>query len=137
MYRHIVPALAAFTLTLLMPQLVKAEDSTATAMATVVIYRAHESSKTDHLKFNLHAGNEFVGRMQSGKSLVFRAPAGSYTLDTTLPGAEPLTLDIKPGAVHYVHSRLELQGNRVDLALVEVAEQVARNHGAEDRAGTI
>lgn len=137
MMRHIFPAIAAFALTLIMPSLVKADEVVSPEMATLVVYRADESFKTDKLRFDLHADQYFIGRAKADGLLQLEAPAGSYTLDTSMPGAETLTLDLKPGAVHYVHSKLVLRGNRVELELIEVEEQVARNHAADGLAGTI
>lgn len=133
MYRHVLPALTAFLVTLALSPLVKAESSEA----TVVVYRADEASRTEHLTFGLTEGQRLVGRVRSEKSVVLNAPAGSYTLNTTLPGSEPLTLDLKPGGVYYVHSRLKMTGNQIDLDLVEVAEQIAQSQGAEAFSGTI
>lgn len=135
MFRYFIPALAAFAMTLGLPSLARAEASAETS--TLIVYRAEESFNTERLRFDLHANDHFMGRMKAEGATVLTAPAGSYTLDTSLPGAEAVTVELKPGATHYVHSRLDLRGNTVKVEMVEVAEQVARSHGATDRAGTI
>jgi hypothetical protein len=135
MYRHLLPAIVAFTMTLVMPQMVNAGD--AASEATVVIYRADESNKTKNLKFDLLAGEQTLGRMKAEQSVVVKAPAGSYTLDTNISATQPVTLDLKPGSVHYVHSKLKLSGSSLKVSLEEVPEQVARSQGAESLAGTI
>lgn len=135
MYRHLIPALAAFALTLIMPQLTKAEESLAPA--TVIVYRADESIRTDRLRFDLQADEEVIGRMKPESALQFEAAPGTYTLTTSIPGEASLVIDLKPGAVHYVHSKLVLKGGSLDLKLTEVAEQVAISQGANRMAGAI
>lgn len=138
MTRTLLPALAAFILTLTMTSIVKAEASEhAIEPATVVIYRADESSSTKRLRFGLLANDAMLGRIQADNSIQAQLPAGTYTLHTTLPGAEPLTVELKPGAIHFVHTSLTILGNNVQAELLEVEEELARSHGATDFDTTI
>ena len=135
MIRYLLPALLAFAMSMGLPQLVHAE--TSAEPATLIVYRADESYVTERLRFDVHADELFVGRLKADKANVIKAPAGTYLVDTSMPGAAPLEIDLKPGAVHYVHSKLKIDCSRVRVELVEVGEEVAISHGAKDVAGTI
>lgn len=100
------------------------EDSASTA--TVVIYRADEKAKTRRLSMDVTADNHNLGRLKGNAVLVAEGAAGEYTLDTSMPGTEPLTLDLKPGATYYVHTKLKMRGSRVYVSMEEVTEQVAK-----------
>ena len=100
------------------------EDSASTA--TVVIYRADEAAKTRRLSMNVTADNHNLGRLKASAVVVAEGPAGEYTLNTNMPGTQPLTLDLKPGATYYIHTKLKMRGSRVYVSMEEVAEQVAR-----------
>jgi hypothetical protein len=97
-----------------------------TAPATVVVYRAEESVTTKRLNVDVTANNYALGKLKKDGVVVSEGPAGEYTLGTSMPGTEPLTLDLKPGATYYVHTKLEMRGGRIYVSLTEVAEQVAR-----------
>ena len=135
MYRYVLPALLAFAMSMGLPQLVRAEASAE--QATLIVYRADESYVTERLRFDVHADEHFVGRLKADNASVIKAPAGTYTVDTSMPDARALEIDLKPGAVHYVHSKLKIDGSRVKVELVEVGEEVAISHGATDFEGTI
>ena len=98
----------------------------ATAPATVIIYRADESVKTKRVNMGIMGDSNTVGRLKVDNVVVAQSPAGDYTLSSSLPGAEALTLELKPGATYYVHAKMQVQGNRVTVDLQQVPEQVAR-----------
>lgn len=103
-----------------------AEAEQAAAPATVIIYRADESIKTSRLRPAIHLNGDSVSRLDRDEVLVVERPPGRYTLDSSIPGTEAITIDLKPGATYYVHSELRLRGSQLESALVEVEEQVAR-----------
>ncbi|MEP5567554.1 MAG: hypothetical protein ABJN62_06960 [Halioglobus sp.] len=122
-------ALAFSTLTA--PLWAAAEEAVAPAdAATVVIYRADESVKTRRIGLDIHVDAASLGRLTSEDTLLASGAPGTYTLGTSLPGDEPIKLELAPGTTHYVHTRLRMIGNRVVVELVEVEEQVAKNHQA-------
>ena len=47
-------------------------------------------------------------------------------LGSSIPGTEALTLDLKSGATYYVHAKVKMGRNRVNVELAQVTEQVAR-----------
>ena len=98
----------------------------ATAPATVIIYRADESVKTKRVNMGIMGDSNTVGRLKVDNVVVAQSHAGDYTLSSSLPGAEALTLELKPGATYYVHAKMQVQGNRVTVDLQQVPEQVAR-----------
>jgi hypothetical protein len=93
--------------------------------ATVIVYRAAESLKTRRVNLNVAGNAETLGRLSAEEVLVTKMPAGEIALDTSIPGTEPLVLDLKPGATYYVHTQVKMRGSRVTAQLQEVAEQVA------------
>lgn len=94
--------------------------------ATIIIYRAEESVKTSRLNPTIHVNDSRVGRIDRQEILVLEKPAGLYVIDSSLPGTDALTLELKPGGTYYVHSQLEMRGASVKSVLVQVEEQVAR-----------
>jgi len=89
----------------------------ATAPATVIIYRADESVKTKRVNMGITGASSNVGRLKVDNVLVAQSPAGDYTLRSSLPGADALTLELKPGSTYYVHARMKVDGNRVTVDL--------------------
>ena len=112
--------------------LVSAAPANESESATIVVYRADESFKTERLGLDVHVDETSLARLTSEESFVASGAPGTYILDTSIPGSIPLALELKPGATHYVHTRLKLQGTRVVVELVEVEEQVARTQLPED-----
>lgn len=102
------------------------EAERAVAPATVIIYRADESIKTSRLRPAIHLNGDSVSRLDRDEVLVMERSPGQYTLDSSIPGTEAITIDLKPGATYYIHSELRLRGSQLESALVEVEEQVAR-----------
>ena len=100
--------------------------------ATIVVYRADESFKTERLGLDVHVDETSLARLASEESIVASGAPGTYVLDTSIPGSIPLALELKPGATHYVHTRLKMYGNRVVVELVEGEEQVARTQLPEN-----
>ena len=94
--------------------------------ATVIIYRADESIKTSRLRPSIYANDSSLSRLDREEVMVLASAPGAYTLGSSMPGTEQLTLDLKPGATYYVHTQVELRGARVYVSMVEVEEQVAR-----------
>ena len=109
----------------------------AEEQATVIVYRADESIKTRRINFDVHVDAGSVGRLNARDSLSAVGDAGHYTISTSLPGDEPLELQVKPGTTHYVHTRLRMVGNRLIVELVEVEEQVAKAQQADNGELTI
>lgn len=93
--------------------------------ATVVVYRNDADIRSRRLSFDVHLGAENLGRMRDDV-VVTQQPAGTYVLDTTLPGDTPIELHLQPGATYYVQAGLSVRGGQVKLDLQEVGEQVAR-----------
>jgi hypothetical protein len=102
------------------------EHSAVAQASTVVIYRAGELSKTSRVRLNMHIDEGSIGRLKPEDSIVLTGSPGSYTLDSSIADTQPLVIDLKPGAVHYVHADVEIYGNRVRVKLIEVEEQVAK-----------
>lgn len=98
----------------------------ATAPATVIIYRADESVKTKRVNMGIMGDSSSVGRLKVDNVVVAQSAAGDYTLTSSLPGAEALTLELKPGGTYYVHAKMKMTGSRVTVDLQQVPEQVAR-----------
>lgn len=94
--------------------------------ATLIVYRADESVRTERLGLDVHMDKGSVGRLKADNAVVITQPAGEYTLATSIKGTEPLVIDLKPGHTHYVHSDVEMRGSLVKVNMVEVEEQVAR-----------
>ena len=122
-----------FTLSaMIFSALASAAPADESAPATIVVYRADESFKTERLGLDVHVDETSLARLTSEESIVASGAPGTYVLDTSIPGSIPLALELKPGATHYVHTRLKMYGNRVVVELVEVEEQVARTQLPED-----
>jgi len=98
--------------------------------ATIVVYRADESFKTQRVNLDVHVDTASLGRLDAQDVLLASGKPGTYTLATSLPGDVSLQLELQPGSTHYVHTRLRMIGNRVVVELVEVEEQVAKLHQA-------
>jgi hypothetical protein len=96
------------------------------APATVIVYRADESVKTKRINVGIIGESSNVGRLSANKMVSAESPAGQYTLATSVPGSDALTLDLKPGATYYVHAKMAMRGSRVSVELQEVTAQVAR-----------
>lgn len=92
-------------------------------LATVVVYRDDDSSRTKHVQFYIYGGERLAGRVKAGKQLTFTVPAGEFMLSTNLPGAPTETLFVEPGSVHHVRSALSLYGTHLDLDLEEISGQ--------------
>ncbi|MCP5130638.1 MAG: hypothetical protein H6985_13765 [Pseudomonadales bacterium] len=115
----------ALVATLSFSQSVAAEQESA-ATATVVIYRADESAKTRRLGLDVHVNDSSLGRLTPDAVVVAAGPLGQYTLSTSMPGTEPLTLELKAGTTYYVHTKVKMRGTRVYVTLEPVEEQVAK-----------
>jgi hypothetical protein len=98
----------------------------AATPATIIVYRADESIKTSRLRPAIHVNGGNVSRLDREEVLVLERAPGQYTLDSSIPGTDAITLDLKPGATYYVHSELKMRGSQLQSTLVEVEEQVAR-----------
>jgi hypothetical protein len=94
--------------------------------ATLIVYRADESVRTERLGLDVHMDEGSVGRLNADNAVVITQPAGQYTLATSIKGTEPLVIDLKPGQTHYVHSDVDMRGAHVKVTMTEVEEQVAR-----------
>lgn len=103
---------------------VAADESIETA--TIIVYRADESVKTERLNLDVHLGRGSMGRLKSENAVVITRPAGEYVLNTSIRGTEGLVIDLKPGQTHYIHTDMEMRGTRVKVKMVEVEEQVAK-----------
>ena len=125
MYYKVVSFATALVMALGFSQ-VSVADETSAGTATLVVYRAEESIKTERLNLDLHVGKYSMGRLKAEKAIVLTPPAGAYVLGTSINGTEDLVIDLKPGQVHYVHTDMELRGTRVKVKMVEVEEQVAK-----------
>lgn len=125
MFSRVTTFAAALVLALGFSQASNAAEESAET-ATVVVYRADESVKTERLNLDVHMGRGSMGRLKSENAVVITRPAGEYVLNTSIRGTEGLVIDLKPGQVHYVHTDMEMQGTRVKVKMVEVEEQVAK-----------
>jgi len=94
--------------------------------ATLIVYRADESFRTERLGLDVHMDKGSVGRLEADNAVVITQPAGQYTLATSIKGTEPLVIDLKPGHSYYVHSDVDMRGSLVKVKMTEVEEQVAR-----------
>ena len=107
-----------------------AADAAATeqtlAPATLVIYRAQESLKSERVSMKIIADGTSLGRLKSDKTIVKTVAAGQYQLGTSVAGTQSLDIDLKPGSVHYVKTEIAVRGSTVKVSLVEVEEQVAK-----------
>ena len=93
--------------------------------ARIVVYRADESSRTQKVKFKVQLNQESQGRLKYNRTLVVTPAAGAYELGISLKGAEPLSIDLKPGQTYYVHTKIRQRGTRLIPELVLVEEQLA------------
>lgn len=103
-----------------------ATASEESQQASLVVYRAGESVRTERVKLNVYLGSEEIGRLGKAQPLATAHEAGTYTVSTSVSGAEDLTIDLKPGKVHYVRLDVKPRGSSVKIEFVEVEEQVAR-----------
>ena len=105
-------------------QVTSAGDEAA-GTATVIVFRADESVKTERLNLDLHMGKGSMGRLKAENAIVITRPAGEYALGTSISGTDGIVIDLKPGQTHYVLTDMDLRGTRVKVKMVEVEEQVA------------
>ncbi len=94
--------------------------------AKLVVYRNDADLRSRRLSFDVRLDNQDMGRIRRDNALVIEQVPGEYTLETSLPGDEPITLTLQPGATYYVEAGLRVRGDQVELELQEVGEQVAR-----------
>ena len=115
-----------------------ARDTGATSLesATLVVYRSDADLRSRRLSFDVRLDKENIGRVHRDNTLVVEFAPGSYILDTSLPGEDPITLDLQPGATYYVETGLRVRGDQLEITLQEVGEQVARTR-ADLPAGQI
>jgi hypothetical protein len=125
MFRKIAVLATAVVVSLGFSQVSLAESESA-ENATIVVYRADESLKTERLGMDLHIGQGSLGRLKSDNAMVITRPAGQYTLDGSISGTKSLVIDLKPGQTHYVHTEMKMRGTRVSVSFSEVEEQVAK-----------
>ncbi len=104
--------------------------------ATIVVYRNDADIRSRRLSFDVVMGAEDLGRMRDDV-IVSHVDAGTYELQTSLPGDEPIELQLQPGATYYVQAGLSVRGGQVKVELEEVGEQVARNEIGELPEGNI
>ncbi len=125
MYNKIITFAAALAMALGFSQASVAGDEEA-GTATLVVYRADESVKTERLNLDLHVGSGSMGRLKAENAIVITRPAGEYALGTSIKGTDGIVIDLKPGQTHYVLTDMDLRGTRVKVKMVEVEEQVAK-----------
>ena len=65
--------------------------------ATVVVYRNDADIRSRRLSFDVVMGAEDLGRMRDDV-IVSHVDAGTYELQTSLPGDKPIELQLQPGA---------------------------------------
>ena len=102
-----------------------ASAEVATESARIVVYRADESSRTRQVKFQVQLDRESQGRLKYNRALIITPAAGEYELAISLKGAQPLSIDLKPGQTYYVHTKIRQIGARVIPELVLVEEKLA------------
>ena len=125
MYNKVITFAAALAMALGFSQASVAGDEEA-GTATLVVYRADESVKTERLNLDLHVGSGSMGRLKAENAIVITRPAGEYALGTSIKGTDGIVIDLKPGQTHYVLTDMDLRGTRVKVKMVEVEEQVAK-----------
>ena len=125
MHNKVTTFVAAVAMVLGFSQASVAGDEEA-GTATLVVYRADESVKTERLNLDLHVGRGSMGRLKAENAIVITRPAGEYALGTSIRGTEGIVIDLKPGQTHYVLTEMDLRGTRVKVKMVEVEEQVAK-----------
>ncbi|MEH6580300.1 MAG: hypothetical protein V7754_00085 [Halioglobus sp.] len=118
--------IAAFVLSSLIFTQVSSADVVATESAKIVVYRADESMSTRRVGMNLHGSAQSLGRLNANDSVVITQPAGAFTLVSSIRGASPLVMDLKPGKTYYVHTEMDMSGNKVMVHFAEVEEHVAK-----------
>ncbi|CAA0079721.1 Uncharacterised protein [Halioglobus japonicus] len=101
-------------------------EMAAPAEASLVVYRAGESIRTQRLRIAVRVGGEQLGRLQSEEAISTSQPAGTYLISTGIPGAETLEIDLKPGMVHYVRIDPRERTQSLSVSVAEVEEQVAQ-----------
>ena len=124
MFRKLVTLSAVVMVALGFSQVSFAGEANAET-ATVVVYRADESFKTERLGLDVHMGEGSLGRLKAEQAIVITRPAGEYTINTNINGSQPLVLDLKAGETHYVHTQMQMEGTRVKVEMNEIEEQVA------------
>ena len=87
MFRKIIATSAVIMVSLGFSQVSMAAQESAET-ATIVVYRADESFKTEKLGLDVHIGEASMGRLKSEQAVVITRPAGEYALGNHLqPGA--------------------------------------------------
>ena len=100
-------------------------EAAAAAEASLVVYRAGESVRTQRLRIAVRVDGEQLGRLQSEDAIATKHPAGTYLISTGIQGAETLEIDLKPGMVHYVRIDPRERTQHLSVAVAEVEAQVA------------
>lgn len=106
-------------------QAISAEEAVS-ENATVVVYRADRSFKAERVSMHLRLGDENLGRMNTGHSLVVSRPAGEYVVDSSVKGGKGMVIDLKPGQTHYIQAEVGVRGTQVKVSFAEVEERVAK-----------
>ncbi len=126
MFRKVAPLLAlVFAAGAVQAETLPLEE-VSLSNATLVVYREDEFYRTGHLDYDIHVGEAGIGRLSERESLVVSGEAGEYNIGSSMGNTRGVTLQLKPGATHYVMARTLLLGDDVVVELVEVEEQVAR-----------
>jgi hypothetical protein len=125
MHNKVITFAAAVVMVLGFSQASVAGDEEA-GTATLVVYRADESVKTERLNLDLHVGKGSMGRLKAENAIIITRPAGEYALGTSIRGTKGIVIDLKPGQTHYVLTEMDLRGTRLKVKMVEVEEQVAK-----------
>jgi hypothetical protein len=106
-------------------QVVSAEEAVA-ENATVVVYRADRSFKAERVSMHLRLGDENLGRLNTGDSLVVSRPAGEYIVGSSVKNDKGIVIDLKPGKTHYIQAEVGVRGTQVKVSFAEVEERVAK-----------
>ncbi len=133
MVKYLLAATAAVASTVTLSQGVSAGEA-ASEPARQVVYRADELIRTETLSMTVQLDGQNMARLHSDDAVVVTVPAGQHVLRGSIPGSQPLVLDLKPGQTHHFHSDVNVHGAGVKLQFSEVEEQVARVHSALEGA---
>lgn len=101
-------------------------EAAAAGEASLVVYRADESVRTQRLRIAVRVDGEQMGRLRSDDAIATSHPAGTYEISTGIHGAETIEIDLKPGMVHYVRIDPRERTQRLSVSVTEVEEQVAQ-----------
>jgi hypothetical protein len=132
MLKIALTALAVILSSTILTYSVSANESVVEKPATVIIYRADELMKSQWLSMVIKLDGAPIQRLHADDAVVATVPAGRRTLRGSILGTESLSLDLKPGSIHYVYSDVDIHGNEVRVKFSEVEEQVARVHRAPE-----